>query len=235
MANINLVKGGTPGIRFMWCAGDYPEFAPPYNAVNYRDTPPYDGHMDGAYNLGHFTMGMPVKPNGVGMAWQRNMFLDRKPQVDDFIVLMALPEDHFVTAINFKIPDPDTRMAGATVALTAQEVTVDPVTGEYVYTEIMDVEDAVAAQGALSPIPVDNPANVFVSLMKTDTGYAVPLYANPSLMPATGQTQPTYGRYLLLGVKIVSLPTDAEVTFAHMLNGWYLSAKIQGFECPTYL
>lgn len=235
MADVSLIKGGTPVIKYMWCENDYNQFEPPFGNAHIPLTPPYDAHVDGAYGSGaaYFTLGMPVRPNLVGMDWQRKAFADKNPQVDDFIDLLVIPEDHFVTAINFKIVESDARMAGATVALSARTVQLNAA-GEFVYTEIPDVEDAVAAQAVNSPIPVDKPYNAFVSLVKADGGYAVPLYAAPSLPAADEASSPVFGKTLVLGVKVVSLPTDNKVSFQHMMNGWYLSAKVQGFECPTH-
>lgn len=261
MANVSLIRGGTPVIRYMWHERDYTQFQPPYGLPNIPFTPPYDAHVDGAYGSGlaYFTLGMPVVPNGVGMEWQRKALMDQNPQVDDFIDLIVVPEDHFVTFINFKIMQSDPRMAGATVALAARTVEYNE-DGELVYTEIDDVEEAVAAQGITSPIPVDKPYNAFVSLLKIGgssltgsvtgtvsdsnvtgtissgeaSGYVMPLYSKPYKPAADADGSPVAGKTVILGVKIVAMPTDNKVSWHMMRNGWYFSAKIQGFECPTY-
>lgn len=233
--NASLFKGGTPRIRYMWCEDDRAEFMPPFSAPNMDRTPPYDAHVDGAYGSGrnYFTLGMPFRPNMVGMEWQRKAIRNAHLQVDDIIRLIVVPEDHFVTALNFKIVDTDARIAGATVALTAEAITFNAA-GEPVYTEINDVEDAVAAQAVASPIPVDKPYNAFVSLVKEVGGYSVPLYSNPTLPAATNGGAPVQGRSIALGLKVVSLPTDNKVTLDMALNGWYLVAKVQGFDTPAH-
>lgn len=238
MADVTLYKGGTPVVNYMWCEKDYAQFRPPFGRPNLQESPPYDAHVDGAYGSGlaYFTMGMPVRPNnGVsgGMLWQRKALEDKNPQVDDFIDLLVIPQNHYVTYLNFKIMGVDPNMAGAAVALTARELKYSN-TGEYTITEISDVETAVTAQSIASSIPIDKPCNVMVSLVSTDTGYAVPLYAGPTVPPASDSDQPTFGRDIILGVKVVSLPTAPDVKLCHMLNAWYLSAKVAGFECPAY-
>lgn len=234
MADVSFIRGGTPVVRYMWCEGDYPQFLPPHSEHNILKSPPYDAHSDGAYNLGYFTLGMPFRPNGVGMFWQRDMLRDKNPQVDDIIDLIAVPEDHFVTGINFKIVEPDPQLAGCTVALTARAVSYDEDSGSFTFTEISDVEDAVTAQAITAPIPVDKPYNAFVSLSKVVGGYAVPLYAKPTLPPADDSGSLVPGRTIYLGLKIVSLPSNSNVKIWMAQNGWYLSAKTQAFECPTH-
>lgn len=238
MADVKLFKGGTPEVNYMWCEKDYAQFNPPFGRPNLKESPPYDSHMDGAYGSGlaYFTMGAPVRPNRGsygGMLWQKKALADKNPQVDDFIDLLIVPQNHFVTALNFKIMESDAHMAGASVALTARALTYQA-DGTYTLEEISDVEDATAAQ-SVGSIAIDKPCNVFVSLMKVDGDYMVPLYANPTVPGAEEDDAPTFGRDLILGVKVVALPTDNKYQLQHMLNGWYLSAKVAGFECPTYL
>ena len=72
MANISLYRGGTPVVKFMWCDKDHPVYTPPFRQRHegttsnlfaderpLAETPPYDSHADGAYNLGNFVIGMP--------------------------------------------------------------------------------------------------------------------------------------------------------------------------------
>lgn len=238
MADVVLYKGGTPEVKYMWCENDYAQFNPPFGRPNLKESPPYDSHMDGAYGSGlaYFTMGMPVRPNNGltgGMLWQKKALADKDPQVDDFIDLLVIPQNHYVTSLNFKIMESDAHMAGASVTLSARELKSDG-KGGFTLTEISDVEDALTAQSVTTPIPIDKPCNVYVSLVKTDTGYAVPLYANPTIPAADDSSVPTYGRDIIIGVKVVALPTDSRFKLHNMLNGWYLSAKVAGFECPTY-
>ncbi len=263
MANIHMYRGGTPNyIGGAWCAKDYTKFNPPFGEANLVKTPPYDSHIDGAYNLGNFTLGMPVRPNGVGMEWQRKAMDEAgRPEVGDVMQLIVVPHDHFVTALNFKVADPDARLAGAAVKLVVQSGVFNA-DGEYVITTLDTLDTAMKAQGLTNAIALDNPSNTFVSLLSlaspggTDGataaikahnadsnqaayqatvsgGYIVPLYANPTVPAAAGSTSPEYGRDLIFGLEILSLPNDPTVSLAMAQNGWYLSLKAGGFECPT--
>ena len=71
MANISLYRGGTPVVKFMWCDKDHPVYTPPFRQRHegtisnlfaderpLAETPPYDSHADGAYNLGNFVIGI---------------------------------------------------------------------------------------------------------------------------------------------------------------------------------
>lgn len=231
--DIALFRGGIPVVRFMWCKENYPEFEPEFSAPHIEKSPPYDAHVDGIYRSGYFTLGFPFRPHNAGMTWQEKALAEAPIAVDDIIQMIGIPEDHFVTDINFKIIESDPNLAGATVSLTAQTIGVNPA-GAYVFTEIPDVANAVAAQGGPATIAVDQPANVYVSMRKVDNGYAVPLYAKPSLPAGLGGNPGVVGTPLLIGLKIESLPTDPNVTFDMAQNGWYLSVKIQGFESPAF-
>ena len=232
MADVYLHRGGRPDVKLLWCEQDYSQFHPFFGSPNLEDTPPYDSHVDGAYNLGDFTMGMPIVPSM--MEWQRKaMAANGGLKVDDPIFCIGVPQNHYVTHLNFKIQKPDTSLAGATVALTAYRAVSDG-NGGRIVTEIQDVEDAVAAQGVLNPIPLDKPCNVFVSLEKVVNDYVIPLYANPTVPAADAANAPAYGRDILLALKVVALPIDTNVTLDMARNGWYLSAKVRGFECPTH-
>lgn len=231
--NIPLFRGGIPVVRFMWCKENYPQFEPGFTAPHIEKSPPYDAHVDGIYRSGYFTLGMPFRPHDAGMTWQEKALTQRKLEPDDIIQMIGIPEDHFVTDINFKIIESDPALAGATVALTAQVIGVDD-EGNFTYQEITDVEDAVAAQGQPTTIAVDQPVNLYVSLRKVTDGYVTPLYAKPSLPAGLGGNQAVVGQPLMLGLKIVSLPTDQNVTLDMAQNGWYMSVKIQGFESPGF-
>ena len=84
MANISLYRGGTPVVKFMWCDKDHPVYTPPFRQRHegttsnlfaderpLAETPPYDSHADGAYNLGNFVIGMPFAPRVRGQIAQR--------------------------------------------------------------------------------------------------------------------------------------------------------------------
>lgn len=243
MANAQFFRGGSPVIRYMWGEKDYPQFKEPFETAYLQDTPPYNAHVDGAYNLGHFTLGMMIRPNGeenVGLPWQRKLLEDTDPQVDEFIDLIVVPADHYVTMLNFKIAEEDKSFAGATVQLCARTVQLQA-DGTYKYQELTDVNAAVKAQGLTENIDVSKPCNIMVSLMKVTgkvsntscTGYAVPLYATPTINAASGGSA-TFSKTILLGLKVKTRPTDSKVNWSMIKKGWYMSAKIQGFECPTF-
>lgn len=248
MANINLYKGGTPVPRYKWCEGDYAQFQPPFqtglsSTINgiYR-TPPYDSHFDGVQAVGYYTGWMPIVP--AIMPGQKNAFRNGPIAVDDIIQCIWIPVDHYATFLNFKVQGEDPRLAGATVSLTAQTVTMT--NGEPVYAEIQDVENAAAAQGYSAPIAIDTTSNTFISLMRVASSASLAVTgtndagSNTVTGTATGEVagyvRPLYSApnvVTVLGLKIVALPTDDNVTLDMMNNAMYMSAKIEGFECAT--
>lgn len=263
MADVKLYKGGTPLVKYMWCDCTLVEFDAPFAYPNNQGTAPYDSHADGAYagGIGYFTIGTPIRPRL--MTWQRDALRCNEVAVDDILQTVWIPVDHYATYVNFKSLDTDERMAGATVTLTVQEVTRNE-DGVYVYEEVADMEDALAAQDLGDPIPLDAPFNVMVSLLRVVSAPSLTGSATPSLTvtgtanldtgvvtgTATGNVssaiagttlgyvRPLYsdpGKVYMLGVKVLSLPTDTNVGLADSVSGWYQSTKIEGFESPSQM
>lgn len=232
MANLSFIRGGTPVVNFVWDHKTVPQYTAPFSNNNIVDTPPYDSHADGAYNLGSFVLGMPINPNNVGMTWQRKILGDKPLQVGDIVQCMYLPEDHYATALNFKSVGVDEKLAGATIALVTQTLQY-AADGSVVVTEDSALDDAVTAQVGSNVFNVNEPFNAFVSLSKVEDGYAVPLYSTPSLPAKDAASQPTFGKYYIFGFKVLSLPTDPTVSLADMRKGIYMSLRCEAFECPT--
>lgn len=248
MANISLYRGGTPEVKYIWSAADHPEYRPPFSQRHLgaqsdlfaderplEETPPYDSHADGAYNMGNFVIGLPVAPRTRGQAAQRKALQAQSLEVGDILQCIWLPEDHIATYLNLKSITNDANMAGATVALVAQNATPDK-NGEFHYVEDTDFADAVTTQVGSNSFAVDKPFNAFVSLFKTNGDYAVPMYSKPALPvahDAPDSTLPTYPTYKIFGLKILSLPTKSEVAFADMLSAIYMSLRMEAFECPS--
>lgn len=249
MANISLYRGGTPEVKFMWCDKDHPKYMPPFSQRHLGarsdlfgderpldETPPYDSHADGAYNLGNFVIGLPIAPRNRGQIAQRKALQAQQLAVGDILQCIWLPEDHVATYLNLKSITNDANMAGATVALCVQNATPDA-NGVFSYVEDTDFAAAVTAQVGSNSFAVDKPFNAFVSLFKADDdGYVKPMYGTPALPvahDATSSTSPTFPTYKVFGLKILSLPTKAEVSFADMLNAIYMSLRMEAFECPS--
>lgn len=248
MANISLYRGGTPEVKYIWSAADHPEYRPPFSQRHLgaqsdlfadehplEETPPYDSHADGAYNMGNFVIGLPVAPRTRGQVAQRKALQAQSLEVGDILQCIWLPEDHIATYLNLKSITNDANMAGATVALVVQNATPDK-NGEFHYVEDTDFADAVTTQVGSNSFAIDKPFNAFVSLFKANGDYAVPMYSKPALPvahDAPDSTLPTYPTYKIFGLKILSLPTKSEVAFADMLSAIYMSLRMEAFECPS--
>ena len=248
MANISLYRGGTPEVKYIWSAADHPEYRPPFSQRHlgaqsdlFADerpleaTPPSASPAAGAYNMGNFVIGLPVAPRTRGQATQRKALQAQPLEVGDILQCIWLPEDHIATYLNLKSITNDANMAGATVALVVQNATPDK-NGEFHYVEDTDFADAVTTQVGSNSFAVDKPFNAFVSLFKTNGDYAVPMYSKPALPvahDAPDSTLPTYPTYKIFGLKILSLPTKSEVSFADMLSAIYMSLRMEAFECPS--
>ena len=245
--NINLYRGGTPVVRFMWNDKDFPQYQPPFSQnhqgtqsplfaddVPMEETPPYDSHADGAYNAGNFVLGMPIAPRVRGNIAQRKALQAYNIEIGDIMQCMWLPEDHIATFLNLKSITLDSKMAGATIALCVQNAVPDE-NGDFTYTEDTDFDAAVTAQVGANSFNVAEPFNAFVSLFKTKDDYAVPMYSSPALPAKDSSSSVTFPAYKVFGIKVLSLPTDNTVTFADMMKAIYLSVRMEAFECPSAL
>lgn len=246
MANISLYRGGTPVVKFMWCDKDHPVYTPPFRQRHegttsnlfaderpLAETPPYDSHADGAYNLGNFVIGMPFAPRVRGQIAQRKALQAQQLAVGDILQMIWLPEDHIATYLNLKSITVDASMAGASVALVVQNAVPDA-NGDFTYTEDTAFAAAVTAQVGANAFNVDAPFNAFVSLFAADAdGYVKPMYSSPYLPAKDESSTETFPQYKIFGLKILSLPTDTNVTFADMLSAIYMSVRMEAFECPS--
>ena len=247
MANISLYRGGTPVVKYMWTDKDHPQYTPPFSQDHLgstselfaderplAETPPYDSHADGAYNLGNFVIGLPIAPRNRGQIAQRKALQAQQLAVGDILQCIWLPEDHIATYLNLKSITEDVNVAGATVALCVQNAVPDA-NGDFSYTEDTDFAAAVTAQVGSNSFAIDKPFNAFVSLFTVNGDYAIPMYSSPYLPKAKSDTSSTttYPVYKVFGLKILSLPTDSTVTFADMLSAIYMSVRMEAFECPS--
>jgi len=241
MADIRLYKGGTPDISFMNCAGHEVTSRPPFGYLNKKKTPPFDAHYDGAYSVANFAAGFPFIPSEI--PYQRDNITKVQPEglaVGDILQMIVVPCNHYVRSVRFDIGQPDALLAGCTVELVAQSVEWDPTAnsnrGGFVLTELSDISDAAAAQGVSAPIDVSEPFSVVVWLDKVVNGYAQPLYAVPIFTTTGSGVDAVTIRHqsggIILGVKIVSLPTDADYGVHMARNDWWLTSRIEGFESP---
>jgi hypothetical protein len=223
MADVQLYRGGTPEVKFMFCEGDPVRSGPPFGQIGFKKTPPYNAAADGCYIQKDHTLGRPFIPSDDEAVW--NKFKAADPQVGEFLQCIVVPVNHYVDAVRFDINSPDPGLAGATVIISAQKVEWDPTAQAFVWTEIPDVVDAAAAQGKDTPIPLDVPSSTAIFLGKvmvdtnvsvstsvtvdigngigtgsgagtgTNYGYAVPLYVEPLIVASGNQPNISYVRH----------------------------------------
>lgn len=220
MGDARIYKGGTGDVKYIMCDKDYPQFNPPLEMTHVKGTPPYDSHADGAYNIGYFTLGMPIFPSRDD--WQYRAFDDAKLGVGDVIQCIQIPIDGFATAISFKCNAEDPRLAGATVKLVSLERKYNVTTGLWETTPTTTVEDAATAAGLGTPIDVSGKFKQMFSLWKDNgNGYTEPLWSK------------NMDSVMIVGIRIESIPTDTTVSIKDMLNDWYLVVKGESFDCPA--
>lgn len=226
MSNANFFKGGAPLFQALHCDGNV-IYTPPFNAPIQRDRamgpgflkhPPGTGAIEGATNLGDYSLGMPFDPEI--MPWQRAELANSNPKVGDILRFLVIPEHHYVDMLSFSVVNADPALQGMTVSLASEVVRPD-MNGVYTFYADTTVFDAAQFQGVTN-IDVSQPTNQVVSLQKVVGDYVIPLYV-------------PMGDALAIGIKIESMPTDTSVKLEDMKNAFYLTVRAHGFMCPAQL
>ena len=260
MANAQVYKGGTPVVKYGRDAGEPIEYGPPFgrNALGWLpygpniNQPPFDAHFNGAAGQVTYPAGCPLAPSR--MKWQRDNLKAAAPGVDDCIDMILVPINHWIDYIRFDVVMEDTTMAGAEIIPTGCLYTVDPAnpTKAYIRTEYPFFVNAAAAQGVTS-IPLDVPSSTFISVttlvnaniqgtapngggaitITSADGYVRPYYVAPEFVTVSGELRRFQSGGLLLGIKILSEPTNTDY---HVWDAWhdfYLTTRVTGFESPA--
>lgn len=252
MANmVDLFKGGSPVVKYMWDEKDYVQFGGSFAENGFSDTPPYDSHVDGAYNVGNFCLGMPINPKI--MAYQRKALTRHPLKVGDVLWLFWIPYDHFATYFNLKIRTGDPAIAGLTLKPVAGKLTKSnsELAGKHFNANLVDeelntdelapqvvdvfdsygmdtsVDGAGAFSGQTGAIDISKPGMRTYHLVK-DT----PAFYSTMFRKDNGTEQNVLW---FIGLRIESLATDSSVTLDQMHNAIYTSLRLEGFECPTNL
>lgn len=261
MANYNLFRGGTPNILYAYCgctrdfAGNFGNtFRLPImnDQTGIRRAPPTTGHIATEWAVGRFTYPFVLDPKGNDIdnpPLQRNMLRCMNIQAGDVLFTHVLPSYSYVSAFEFSLmadsydadgnPIVDANMAGAQFEFVAFTAEYDPDNSTadengFVYTEVTSIASAMTAQGVTSPVNLGTETEGFVSLVSvagtatvdpdtgagTSSGWAVPLYVAP-------------GTALLFGIRIISVPSNADFGIADMATRLYLGLKVDEFNYPS--
>ena len=260
MAHAQIFKGGTPDIRYGRGEGDPTLYGPPFGRDSfgpfsngpYMNQPPFDAHINGAAGRVSYALGCELAPSRIG--WQLDNLKAAKPTVDEAIDMILVPVNHYIEYLRFDVIGYDPRMAGATVTFTGARYTVNPADfNDFIRTEDPFFVNAATAQG-ITAIPLDDPSSTFISVMTLQNadiqgtapggggaititsadGYVLPYYVPPEFTGATAaerRRHQTGG--LLLGIKILTEPSDTNVRVWDCRHDFYLTTRASGFESPA--
>jgi hypothetical protein len=236
MADAQIYTGGTPVVGYGRGEGDPNLYRPPYGKYPFDTSPPFNAHYDGASGSVDYAAGMPFKPSELG--WQRTNLKHARPVVGDVIQMIVVPCNHWITTVRFDVGKPDARMAGATVAITGQRVApaaADPYDWRLFTTTVEPLFAAAATAQGVAAIPLDVASSTRLNLMAVTAGYAEPLGVEPVFHAnAAGVLERHETGALILGVRIVSMPTDLNLGIEDALNDFYLTTRITGLQCPSF-
>lgn len=180
MADAILILGGSPDPDYLKCDGQGRRWYPPHGYSDLDNVneffssgdqtngvPPYNNHIDGAYNFGDFVLGYPLNPTLNANIRMRNILAEANPGEDDILQLIAVPENNFVKSINFRIVTDNAALAGMTVAIVGSWVEYNYTTKEATVTEATDFTAIVAANGVSTAIPMSTRGNYNVWCMES--------------------------------------------------------------------
>jgi hypothetical protein len=256
MADVPLLKGGTPVIRYLWHEDTPVVSRPPFGlrAFPGLHAPPFDAHYDGAMSgIATFAAGYPFAPRD--LEWQGVNVRAGRPDVGDMLQMIAVPCNHYIQSVRLDVLEADPRMNGATVDIAGQWIREDPAEpARFIATDSLEIDDARTAQG-ITPVSLSAPSSTVVWLTRTggaaagtisgtaDAGgtvtgsasvdtssYAVPLYVPPVFIGGERHQ----GGALVLGLRIKSLPTLPDTGFDSLQGALYLTTRIDGYECPAF-
>jgi hypothetical protein len=236
MADAQIYKGGTPIVRYGQGEGHPNLYRPPYGKHPFDKSPPFNAHYNGASGSVDYAAGMPFKPSELG--WQRDNLKFARLGAGDVVQMIVVPCNHWITMVRFDVGTADPRMIGATAEITGQRVepaAADPYDWRLFTTAVEPLFATAAAAQGLTPIPLDVPSTTVLQLTDVSTGYAVPLSVDPAFHMDPDMTLKRHETAaLILGIRIVAMPTDTSVMIEDAYNDFYLTTRITGLQCPSF-
>lgn len=241
MATVNMFRGGTPDFKPMFCAGDFPEFTPPFSSPHYKWTPPFNSHADGALNQGFLTQVFPLVPNlqnNDAHKWQR-VALQSVKAVGDIIFLNWIPLRSYWLSQYIEVTETDPMLDGVYVKPVAYRFQWDIANKAWKQVENTAYAAKVAAAD-VTQFPLGTPEDgdiryAFINLAPIEDG-EVPCTFGHNLVKYDDKGLPSDGLDAYYGGVVFGLQVsegDAS-KIAELWNGnfaLYNSAKLLTFEC----
>lgn len=260
MSTAQVYKGGSPVVAYGQGAGDPILSGPPFglnSLVRMRKDqahPPFNATFNGAAGQFDYPAGCPLNPRG--MRWQRNNLKHANVGAGDIIEMIVVPTNHYVQYVRFDVVMPDARLAGATVEVTGNRYLVDTAdVSKFTVAEDPAFHNSQTDHG-IPPIPLDVPSSSVFSMVgtspvsatvdttasnaatpvtSTGTQYSFPYYVAPQFITVDGVLERFEAGALLLGIKILTVPTDTDVHIWDALHDFYLTTRVTGFTSCSSL
>lgn len=164
MAYINLLRGGTPVFKPMFCAGEYAEYVTPFDAPHQPGTPPFDSHADAAHGQGYLNLHYPLVPHILDTrahAWMQTA-LKKVKAANDVILTNWVPLRSYLDSYYIELTKPDEDLTGVYVEPVAYRVEPDPDDPENLaaatFTQITEFGDELENACGAKKIPLGTPA-----------------------------------------------------------------------------
>lgn len=239
MANILLARGGTPDFKGWFCAGQYPEFTPPYDAPHMPATPPFDSHADAAYGQGYLNLHFPLVPNlndTTAHVWMQHA-LKKVKNVGDVILLNWVPLRSWADAYYIEVSKTDSNLDGVYVKPVAMRAAYNFTTEEWDYTPVPEFDNELTAAG-ITQFPLGTPAGgdkLYGMVRMGLDPAALPSTWGHNLVQRDATGKPIAGLDAKYGAVLIGLEIAAGDP-AKIANIWrsnialYVSMKLHAFE-----
>ncbi len=247
-AQLILARGGRPVFKPIMCAGDWPEYTPPYTLPAMPNTPPFNSHADGAYGQGYLNLHFPLVPDlggSDGHVWMQEA-LKGVTAVGDIILTNWVPSRSFISSLYFEVTRTDKMLDGVYIKPIARRV--KPVLAgrkpaeccsdvmEFTLDPVTDFDTDMATAG-ISKFPLGTPADddalYGLAVMATDPAVKPSTFGHNILRKkADNSVEPLddYFGEVLIGYEVVEGDPEKIASIWRSNIAVYLSAKLMAFE-----
>jgi len=202
MSTLNLYKGGRPAQVFPGCASEH-DFVLPYPMT-----------IAGEYGRGDFTLGDSI--HAAYRPYQQHVMADVTP--GDTVNLLAVPGEHSVTALFVKIEPVAPMLAPGCSSVGCIANSMDGVTLDVV-AHLYDENDDARTQPPQSALALPAGFSGLDASVEQSAHAFMQEY-----VPA--------GSVMLLGLRFLSAPVTAGVTFADLAGRISLVVKAHDYQYP---
>ncbi len=240
MADVSLIRGGSPVLKTPFCKGHYAQFTPPFETPVIPGAPPYDSYSEAANMQGYTNLHFPLVPHLLDTdahKWMQHA-LKSVSAVGDRIELCIVPSRAYLQSLHIEVADYDDALTGVYVTPAMYRVYWDFTAGNYAYTKntAFAAELTTAGMGQFplgTPQPTDT--TIGMALLSTDPTILPPSYThtkfvrNASGVPTAYAAPVANGGHNIIALDVTAGDADKIKKIYNGKFRLYLSVKLLTF------